>query len=104
MLHEALEDFDLALHRFDRAPAPKEQRRALREALAHLYAVHAHRQGTAGYWSAVNHPDDGGRVTQGVIYVRGRLLHHVTKEVGPRTEAEPSARRPSTSRASTAAP
>ncbi len=75
---------DAALERFDQASSPAEQRRAMREVLAHLYFLHQHRLDDAQAFSrAVAAPGAGGDVAQGVIYARGKLAHHVTKEMGP---------------------
>ncbi len=84
-IHEVVEDVDAALERFDRASSPAHQRRAMREALAHLYFLHQHRlhQKPEAFSRAVAVPGRGGDVTQGVIYARGKLAHHVTREMGP---------------------
>ncbi len=83
-IYEVVQDVDAALARFDQASSPAEQRRAMREVLAHLYFLHQHRAGQGrDYWQAVATPGAGGDVAQGVIYARGKLAHHVTKEMGP---------------------
>jgi hypothetical protein len=83
-VREVVEDVDAALLRFDQARSPSEQRRAMREVLAHLYFLHQHRLGEPEAFSrAVAVPGAGGDVTQGVIYARGKLAHHVTREMGP---------------------
>jgi hypothetical protein len=88
-IREVVEDVDAALARFDDAATPAEQRRALREVLGHLYALHLYRveedkqsRGNA-YENAVSQPGSGGPVALGVIYARGRLAHQVTRESGP---------------------
>jgi hypothetical protein len=83
-IHAVVEDVDAALERFDQARSPAHQRRAMREALTHLYFLHQHRLSEPdGFSRAVAATGAGGDVTQGVIYARGKLAHHVTKEVGP---------------------
>ena len=78
---------DAALARFDAAATPAEQRRALREVLGHLYALHLYRvdenSKSKAYDKAVSQPASGGPVALGVVYARGRLAHQVTREVGP---------------------
>jgi hypothetical protein len=86
-IYEVVEDVDAAIARYDQAASPALQRRAMREALAHLYFLHQYRLREAEAFSkAVADSDGVGQVTQGVIYARGKLAHHVTREFAPQRQ------------------
>lgn len=84
---DLVSDLDAALERFAEASALAEQRRALSEALQHIYSLRAHREGptTAGkqVYRAAAARDPDGRIVEGLAVIRGVLVHDVTKEVGP---------------------
>jgi hypothetical protein len=97
---EIVEDFDAAVSRIEHAQSVRLQRQAVREALGHLYTLREHRRrqvnkkhkgqlnkkrkgGPEPYFELVeNSPDcSEAKVTEGLVEVRGALIHDVTKPV-----------------------
>jgi len=65
-------------------------RRALKAVLNELYRVHEYRLGRDKIHSNVYYPHakscDVGKVTLGILYLRGVLTHHLIKQVPPTSE------------------
>ncbi len=87
-IYEVVEDAGAAIERFDEASSPAEQRRTMREVLAHLYSLHQHwvSKSDPAFTRAVAAVGSGGDVAQGVLYARGKITHNITREVGPRLQ------------------
>ena len=85
LLREVVEDLDAALARFDDADSARSHRCTLREALAHLHVLREYRRSPApGTYFALVDSDPAGRLTEGVVYIRGKLAHNVVAErMGP---------------------
>jgi hypothetical protein len=76
-------DLHMEFDRLTRAGDAGEQRRALRSTLATLYELRCYRKDTArSYYS---HADNcyPGRVTEGIILLRGQLTHKVARRYLP---------------------
>ncbi len=80
-------DLDVEFDRLLQAQDADEQRRALRNVLEILYSLRCHREehthpSPSAYRSraSVCH---GGRVTEGIILLRGQMMHKVTKRFDP---------------------
>jgi len=90
LIHEVIEDLDAAIDRLTSTFEPRQQRRALREALGHLYSLRAWReteqvptglpqeqaikQAKSLYRSAAKGVADG-RAAEGIALIRGSLVH-----------------------------
>jgi hypothetical protein len=82
---EVVEDFDAAVERVAQAPDLRMVRRAIREALGHLFTVREHRRATLGganYHALAGGCSDG-RITEAVLLLRNALIHQVRKPVTP---------------------
>ena len=81
------DDFDADFERLRHAQDPDEQRRALRSVLETLYALRAYREGDNKIDKATYHnradASREGQVTEGVILIRGELLHRAVKRHAP---------------------
>ena len=83
-------DLDIELDRLWEAQDAREQRRALRATLATLYELRCYREDhtpptkLAYYNRAAACPD--GHVTEGILLLRGALIHDVTKPYSPQTK------------------
>ena len=82
---EVVDDFDAAVERVAKAPDLRMTRRAIREALGHLFAIREHRKTTLGkqkYHSLAEGCSDG-RTTEALLLLRNALIHQVAKRVTP---------------------
>jgi len=90
---ETVEDLDAAILRICEAESERLQQRSLREALGHLYTLREHRVSQQNLMRRKHDPtaekyvdlakgDSDGRVAEGVVFMRGQLVHQVTKTVG----------------------
>jgi len=86
-LTDLVDDFDVEFDRLRQAQDADEQRRALRSALETLYSLRVHREGDtqAAKTAYRSHASacQGGRVTEGMILLRGQMMHRVTKRYAP---------------------
>lgn len=97
---EIADDFDAAVVRIRQAKTEPLQRRAIREALGHLYTLREFRAGQQNKRRKIAEPlylrqadkDPDGRITEGLVFIRGQLVHQVTKLVGVKTTSALSAR------------
>jgi hypothetical protein len=96
-IDDVIADLDAAIDRLTRAIGQDdvEQRRALREALASLYELRAYREGKGADLKAY-HARAGnsvaGKTTEGIVWLRGKMVHLLTKNVAPEEQCRnPSA-------------
>jgi hypothetical protein len=85
LVQEVVEDFDVAFDRIRAARDLRMKRRALREALGHLFTLREHRISALGeqqYRSCAAQSEDG-RTTEGLVIVRDFLTHQLTKSISP---------------------
>jgi hypothetical protein len=80
-------DFDVEFDRLLHVQGVDEQRRALRSILETLYSLRCHRLDNTqpvplAYYNRAQ-ACQGGRVTEGIVLIRGQLIHKVTKRHAP---------------------
>ncbi|MBL7487346.1 hypothetical protein I6A60_00430 [Frankia sp. AgB1.9] len=77
MYGEIFEDLGEAIGRLAAASSERLQRRAMREALGHLYTLRAHHEKAEGKepYHRRAHADPAGRVVEGLVVIRGELVH-----------------------------
>lgn len=83
MVLEVVEDFDAAVARIAPSADLRMQRRALREALGHLYTLREYRsakRNTAAYYAIADSCVEG-RTTKCLMAMRNALIHDLTKPV-----------------------
>jgi hypothetical protein len=90
-LTDVINDCKAAFDRLLRAQDADEQRRALHDALENLYALRCYREGETkasrtAYWQRAG-ACRSGRVTEGVILLRGEMMHNITKWHAPQGPA-----------------
>lgn len=77
------EDQGGSLVRFGMTTQERLQRRALREALGHAYTLNDHLEQEVAGCKGRRGESAAREITDGVIYIRGRLAHAVTRRVAP---------------------
>jgi hypothetical protein len=87
LVHEVVEDFDAAVDRIQAAIGDlRLQRRAIREALGHLYTIRTYRRddqlGEKAYNSKADNCNEG-KITRALTELRNLLIHDAIKPVGP---------------------
>jgi hypothetical protein len=97
---DLIADLDAAIDRLARAIGQDavEQRRALREALACLYELRAYREGRRGPERDAYHARaksfEAGKTTEGMVWLRGKMVHRLTENVAPEEQDLYPPRRP----------
>jgi hypothetical protein len=85
MALEVVEDFDAAVKRMAGSPDLRIVRRALREALGHLYTLRERRKSTLGekhYYALAGNCSDG-QTVEALVVLRAALVHQLSKRVTP---------------------
>jgi hypothetical protein len=84
MYAEVLDDLDDAIERLSDATSERLQRRAMREAIGHLYSLREHHRGRRPKtFYRIANADPDGRTLEGVVLVRTVLVHDLARPVGP---------------------
>lgn len=86
-LSDLVDDFDAEFDRLLHAQTADEQRRALRSVLETLYSLRCHREDNtrparSAYRTRAS-ACHGGRVTEGIVLLRGQLIHKIVKRHAP---------------------
>src|SRR5664279_791435 len=86
-IDDVIGDLDDAIENFTRALGGTDaQRRTLRVALACIYELRVHREGTGEERTAYHlraEKTKNGLITEGLVFLRGKATHFVTKVLDP---------------------
>lgn len=84
---DVIADVDFAIDRFTDAIGDADaERRALRNALAVIYELRAYREDSGGLRTAYHmraKASNTGRITEGIVWVRGKMTHRLTEARSP---------------------